>query len=64
MTNHSYFNLKGENSKHDITGHKIKFNSCKLMEWGLGFVPTGQFIDTKGSIFDFTNFRSISENID
>lgn len=65
LTNHSYFNLKGENSKTDITNHYFRTSSDSILETDDGLIPSGKYLKTKDTPFDFYNkFRKIGERID
>ena len=63
MTNHAYFNLGG----HDcgtILDHELKLKAGRYTPVVKGAIPTGELADVKGTVFDFTDFRRVGQNID
>jgi aldose 1-epimerase len=63
MTNHSYFNLSG-NLKRDILSHSLMIKSDRFLELNEELLPTGEMLDVKGTVFDFTNDRFIQTGAD
>ena len=63
MTNHAYFNLSGQGSG-KILDHELKLNASKYTPVVEGAIPTGEEADVKGTVFDFTDFRRIGDDID
>lgn len=63
LTQHSYFNLKGEGNG-DILGHVLTLRASRLTPVNAGLIPTGDFADVAGTPFDFTTPRAIGERID
>ena len=43
LTNHSYFNLKGENQG-NIIDHKLKLYATKYLPTDNGLIPTGEIM--------------------
>ena len=62
LTNHSYFNLKGENAG-NILDHKLKLYASKYLPTDSGLIPTGDLADVKGTPMDFTDWKLIGEDI-
>lgn len=64
MTNHSYFNLKGNDSEKNVEDVIVTINASKYTKVGKGAIPTGEIADVEGTVFDFRKPRVISDGID
>lgn len=62
LTHHSYFNLKGHDAG-DILEHQVKFNADRIVAINSTSIPTGDLMKVKGTPFDFTEFKSIGQDI-
>lgn len=63
LTNHSYFNLAGHDSK-DVLDQLIWLNSDFVTEADEASITTGKLIDVKGTPMDFTTETAIGARID
>lgn len=62
LTNHTYFNLSaGKDNR--ILNTELSVSSDKVLEAKEGLIPTGIFLDVKGSPFDFTKPQTIGSRI-
>lgn len=55
-TNHSYFNLNG-NETGKIFGHEVKLYSDAYTAIDAGLIPTGEFVDLKGTDYDYSSAK-------
>lgn len=62
LTNHSYFNLNGHDSG-DMLSHKLKINGGFVTLTDDKQIPHGEIVSVKGSPFDFTEFKSVGQDI-
>ena len=62
LTNHSYFNLSGEDTL-DVYGQKVTLNADSYTPTDPTQIPTGQIAPVKGTPFDFTSPTAIGAHI-
>ena len=62
LTHHNYFNLDGHES--DISEQELIVNSEKILETTNENIPTGRFINTANSSFDFSKPKKCPSKID
>ena len=59
LTNHSYFNLAGDNQS--IKGHKLRINCNQVAELDKDLLPTGRMLSLKNLRIDTDNALAIGE---
>ncbi|MBC8060010.1 MAG: galactose mutarotase [Clostridiaceae bacterium] len=62
LTNHSYFNLSGQDSG-NILKHKVMINANEFTVNDKNSIPTGEIRTVKGTPMDFTKLTEIGKNI-
>ncbi|PKH07722.1 galactose-1-epimerase [Moritella sp. Urea-trap-13] len=62
LTNHAYFNLLGADSGESALTHSLTINSATFVPTDEVGIPTGEWLNVKGSHFDFTTEKCIDQD--
>ncbi|RZJ31802.1 MAG: galactose mutarotase [Flavobacterium sp.] len=62
LTHHSYFNLDGHDS--DVWNQKLQVSSDNILETDSENIPTGNFLKTESTRFDFSTPQNCPSSID
>jgi aldose 1-epimerase len=61
LTNHAYFNLRGEGK---ILNQRLKINAAKFLPMKEGCIVSGEMVSVEGTPFDFRTPKAIGDDID
>jgi aldose 1-epimerase len=63
ISNHTYFNLAGEGSPDGVMKHLLTLNAQEFTPVDATLIPTGEFRQVAGTVFDFRTARPIGRDI-
>ncbi|HGN1705408.1 TPA: galactose-1-epimerase [Providencia rettgeri] len=59
LTNHTYFNLAGEDKGESMLDHELEIHSCFYLPTNKDGIPTGEWRDVANTTFDFRHAKKI-----
>ena len=63
ISNHTYFNLAGENSGETVLNHELKLCCSSMVEVDDNILPTGRLVPVADTAYDFTRTKKIGRDI-
>jgi len=63
LTNHSYFNLKGQGNG-DVLGTVLEIDAARITPVDANLIPTGELKSVEGTPFDFRKPHTIGERLE
>lgn len=63
LAQHTYWNLGGQKSGHDILSHEVQIFGSKITPVDEKLIPTGKFESVKGTPYDFLEPRTVGSRV-
>jgi aldose 1-epimerase len=63
ISNHSFWNLRGEASAHDVMGDELTIDADAITPVDSKLIPTGKLLKVAGTPFDFRKGKAIGKDI-
>lgn len=64
LAHHTYWNLAGHDSGKNVLGHELMLNCDRYTPPDENLIPTGAIEPVKGTVFDFTEPKTIGQEIE